>query len=84
MQKKSAFSFHFRVHCNFGEAKVTKKREQNKIKSFIFYAESVNFASVRRNITIPRRAYFGQKMLILVQKRNVFFLFSSENYNFAP
>ena len=29
----------FRVPSNFGETKVTKKREQNKINSFIFYAE---------------------------------------------
>ena len=36
---KACFSFHFRVPSKFGEAKVTENREQNKINSFIFYAE---------------------------------------------
>jgi len=50
-KKKRAFSFHFRVPSKFGEAKVTKKREQNKINSFIFYAECSNFgiAKVTKN-----------------------------------
>jgi len=32
MQKKSQFSFHFRVPSIFGEAKVTKKRAKCKRK----------------------------------------------------
>ena len=40
MQKENLFFFSFPSASNFGEAKVTKKREQNKIKSFIFYAET--------------------------------------------
>jgi len=39
MQKKSSIFFSFPRRRNFGEAKVTKNREQNKINSFIFYAE---------------------------------------------
>ena len=30
MQKKSHFSFHFRVHCIFGKAKVTEKNANAK------------------------------------------------------
>ncbi len=39
MQKENLFFFSFPRRSNFGKAKVTKKREQDKINSFIFYAE---------------------------------------------
>jgi len=29
------------MHCKFGEARVTKKREQNKTNWFVFYAECI-------------------------------------------
>jgi len=39
MQKESLLFFSFPRRSNFGKAKVTKNREQNKINTFIFYAE---------------------------------------------
>ncbi len=41
MQRKTRFSLHFRVHGKFGEAKVTKKREQNKETRFFFCRDGV-------------------------------------------
>ena len=38
-KSKKIFLFLFRVLCNFGGAKVTKNRGQNKINLFVFYAE---------------------------------------------
>ena len=35
MQKENLFFFSFPSAKNFGEARVTKKREQNKTKSFM-------------------------------------------------
>jgi len=39
LERKTRFSFHFRVPSKFGEAKVTENREQNKINSFSFNNE---------------------------------------------
>ena len=39
MQKESSFSFAFPSASNFGKAKVTKKREQNK-KNYSFFMPS--------------------------------------------
>ena len=39
MQKEYLFFFSFPSVSNFGEAKVTKNREQNKKNLFFFYAE---------------------------------------------
>ncbi len=41
MQNESLLLFSFPRQSNFGEAKVTKSREQNKINLFIFYAECI-------------------------------------------
>ena len=39
MQNENLFFFSFPSVSNFGRAKVTKKRVQNKKNSFFFYAE---------------------------------------------
>ena len=45
MQRKARFSLHFRVQSKFGEAKVTKKRVQNKINLLIFSKSDNNSRS---------------------------------------
>ncbi len=56
MQKKNLFSFHFRVHSNFGKAKVTKSRAQNKETCFFFLPRRSNFAVERPQSYEKKRA----------------------------
>ena len=41
MKKENLFFFSFPSASKFGEAKVTKKREQNKTNWFVFYTECI-------------------------------------------
>ena len=40
MQKENLFFFSFPSATNFGEAKVAKKREKNKMNTFVFSSET--------------------------------------------
>jgi len=46
MQKENLFFFSFPSAKNFGEARVTESREQNKINRIYFFAEPENPALV--------------------------------------
>ena len=53
MQNESLLLFHFRVPCNFSEAKITQKREKCKMKACFYFHFRVpcNFseAKLRKN-----------------------------------
>jgi len=53
-KRKACFSFHSRVQSNFGEAKVTKKREQNKANPFIFMLICCDFFICQKDFMAMR------------------------------
>jgi len=74
MQKENLFFFSFPSASKFGEAKVTKSREQNKTNSFVFSSETENSAlvtlSLAKNFAVNPQSYEKTSEM---QKENLFF-----------
>ena len=67
MQKENSFFFSFPSASNFGEAKVTKSRAQNKETRFFFCRDGVSSRLLSQNykISLKRRTFWVYKMSFL-------------------